>query len=160
MPPDSVSTVFDESPYARAVGFDPGGRTVAVGIEGVSEWLQNMTTQTVLRKALPKEPSYEREYVDTGLPTAVGADGLTVALDNDPSHPSFPGAGFITIPELSWRRIEAPDDVVQVGQRISCEFLQFDTYNAEARLSLRAAARPLPGLRRPHQDEPRTARNG
>jgi ribosomal protein S1 len=28
--------------------------------------------------------------------------------------------------------------VVQVGQRVSGEFLQFDTWNAEARLSLRA----------------------
>ncbi|GAB2745141.1 S1 RNA-binding domain-containing protein [Streptomyces bullii] len=27
---------------------------------------------------------------------------------------------------------------MQVGQRISCEFLQFDTWNLEARLSLRA----------------------
>ena len=27
---------------------------------------------------------------------------------------------------------------MQVGQRVSCEFLQFDTWNLEARLSLRA----------------------
>ncbi|MGO4428478.1 S1 RNA-binding domain-containing protein, partial [Streptomyces sp. MCAF7] len=27
---------------------------------------------------------------------------------------------------------------VQVGQRVSCEFLQFDTWNGEARLSLKA----------------------
>ncbi|WP_319596864.1 S1 RNA-binding domain-containing protein [Streptomyces sp. ID05-04B] len=47
-------------------------------------------------------------------------------------------SGFITIPELSWPRIEAAFDVVQVGQRVSAEFLQFDTWNLEARLSLRA----------------------
>ncbi|MEU7037344.1 S1 RNA-binding domain-containing protein [Streptomyces sp. NPDC046237] len=47
-------------------------------------------------------------------------------------------AGTRCIPELSWRHIDAPTDVVQVGQRVSCEFLQFDTFNAEARLSLKA----------------------
>ncbi|MGQ4412641.1 S1 RNA-binding domain-containing protein, partial [[Kitasatospora] papulosa] len=60
------------------------------------------------------------------------------ALDDGPAHPLFPGVGFIVIPELSWRHIDAPTDVVHVGQRVSCEFLQFDTYNAEARLSLKA----------------------
>lgn len=64
--------------------------------------------------------------------------GVFVALDDGPDHPVFPGVGFITIPELSWRRFETASDVVQVGQRVSCEFLQFDTTNGEARLSLRA----------------------
>ncbi|MCX5128668.1 S1 RNA-binding domain-containing protein [Streptomyces sp. NBC_00347] len=47
---------------------------------------------------------------------------------------SFPGVGFITMPQLSWRYFEAASDVVQVGQRVSCEFLQFDATNGEARL--------------------------
>lgn len=64
--------------------------------------------------------------------------GVFVALDDGPDHPVFPGVGFITIPELSWRRFETASDVVQVGQRVSCEFLQFDTWNLEARLSPRA----------------------
>ncbi|MFJ5726441.1 S1 RNA-binding domain-containing protein [Streptomyces sp. NPDC093149] len=64
--------------------------------------------------------------------------GVFVALDDGPEHPVFPGVGFITIPELSWRRFETASDVVQVGQRVSCEFIQFDTWNGEARLSLRA----------------------
>ncbi|MFG2334064.1 S1 RNA-binding domain-containing protein [Streptomyces sp. NPDC048604] len=64
--------------------------------------------------------------------------GVFVALDDGPDHPVFPGVGFITIPELSWRSFETASDVVQVGQRVSCEFLQFDTTNGEARLSLRA----------------------
>jgi small subunit ribosomal protein S1 len=51
--------------------------------------------------------------------------------------------GFITYPELSWRRFEAASDVVRIGQHVSCEFLQFDTWNGEARLSLRAM-RPDP----------------
>ncbi|MFJ3670362.1 S1 RNA-binding domain-containing protein [Streptomyces sp. NPDC090106] len=69
--------------------------------------------------------------------------GVFVALDEGPDHPVFPGVGFITIPELSWHRIEAASDVVRVGQRVACEFLQFDTWNLEARLSLRAM-RPDP----------------
>ncbi|MFE7602447.1 S1 RNA-binding domain-containing protein [Streptomyces sp. NPDC057494] len=74
----------------------------------------------------------------TGSVTAIERFGVFVALDEGPAHPLLPGVGFITIPELSWRHITAPTDVVEVGQRVSCEFLQFDTYNAEARLSLRA----------------------
>ncbi|MFD7572456.1 S1 RNA-binding domain-containing protein [Streptomyces sp. NPDC059810] len=74
----------------------------------------------------------------SGTVAAIEPFGVFVALDDGPAHPLFPGVGFIVIPELSWRHIDAPTDVVHVGQRVSCEFLQFDTYNAEARLSLRA----------------------
>ena len=74
----------------------------------------------------------------SGTVAAIERFGVFVALDDGPAHPLFPGVGFIVIPELSWRHIDAPTDVVHVGQRVSCEFLQFDTYNAEARLSLKA----------------------
>ncbi|MFC8142964.1 S1 RNA-binding domain-containing protein [Streptomyces paradoxus] len=74
----------------------------------------------------------------SGTVAAIERFGVFVALDDGPDHPVFPGVGFITVPELSWRRFEAASDVVQVGQRVSCEFLQFDTWNLEARLSLRA----------------------
>jgi small subunit ribosomal protein S1 len=74
----------------------------------------------------------------SGTIAAIERFGVFVALDDGPAHPVFPGAGFITIPELSWSRFDAPSDVVQVGQRVSCEFLVFDTSNGEARLSLRA----------------------
>ena len=74
----------------------------------------------------------------SGTVTAIERFGVFVALDSGPDHPMFPGVGFITLPELSWRRFEAAADVVQVGQRVSCEFLQSDTWNLEARLSLRA----------------------
>ncbi|WP_262402121.1 S1 RNA-binding domain-containing protein [Actinomadura sp. CNU-125] len=69
--------------------------------------------------------------------------GVFVALDEGPPHPVYPGVGFVTIPELSWRRFEAPTDVVTVGEHVEGEFLQFDTWNGEARLSLRAL-RPDP----------------
>ncbi|MFG3490071.1 S1 RNA-binding domain-containing protein [Streptomyces sp. NPDC047972] len=74
----------------------------------------------------------------SGTVAAIERFGAFVALDDGPAHPLFPGAGFIVVPELSWRHIDAPTDVVHVGQRVSCEFLQFDTYNLEARLSLKA----------------------
>lgn len=68
---------------------------------------------------------------------------MFVALDDGPAHPVFPGVGFITYPELAWQRFEAAEEVVRLGQRVSCAFLQFDTWNGEARLSLRAT-RPDP----------------
>ncbi|MFC6015874.1 S1 RNA-binding domain-containing protein [Plantactinospora solaniradicis] len=82
--------------------------------------------------------SLHRGEILPGTVAAIERFGVFVALDDGPDHPVFPGVGFITTPELSWRRFEAVSDVVQVGQRVSCEFLQFDTSNGEARLSLRA----------------------
>ncbi|MGV9317216.1 S1 RNA-binding domain-containing protein [Streptomyces sp. NPDC003691] len=74
----------------------------------------------------------------SGTVTAIERFGVFVALDKGPGHPTLPGVGFVAVPELSWRYIDAPGDVVEIGQRVTCAFLQFDTWNAEARLSLRA----------------------
>ncbi|KAB1973002.1 S1 RNA-binding domain-containing protein [Streptomyces triticiradicis] len=74
----------------------------------------------------------------SGTVTAIESFGVFVGLDDGPDHPVFPGVGFISFAELSWRPFEEASDVVQVGQRVSCEFLQFDTWNLEARLSLKA----------------------
>jgi ribosomal protein S1 len=74
----------------------------------------------------------------SGTIAAIERFGVFVSLDDGPDHPVFPGVGFITIPELSWHHIEAASDVIRVGQHVSCEFLQFDNWNGEARLSLRA----------------------
>ncbi|MFC8448804.1 S1 RNA-binding domain-containing protein [Kitasatospora sp. NPDC057223] len=79
-----------------------------------------------------------RGAILSGRVAAIERFGVFVALDEGPAHPVFPGVGFITYPELSWRRFEAATDVVRVGRRVTCEFLQFDTWNGEARLSLRA----------------------
>ena len=76
--------------------------------------------------------------VIAGTVAAIESFGVFVKLDDGPAHPVFPGVGFITYPELSWSRFDAASDIVQVGERVSCEFLQFDTWNLEARLSLRA----------------------
>lgn len=82
--------------------------------------------------------SLHRGDILSGTVAVIERFGVFVALDDGPGHPTLPGVGFIVIPELSWRHIDAPTDVVHVGQRVSCEFLQFDTFNAEARLSLKA----------------------
>ncbi|MFJ8770359.1 S1 RNA-binding domain-containing protein [Streptomyces clavifer] len=74
----------------------------------------------------------------SGTVAAIERFGVFVALDDGPAHPVFPGVGFISFAELSWRRFEEASEVVQVGQRVSCEFLQFDTWNLEARLSFKA----------------------
>jgi small subunit ribosomal protein S1 len=79
----------------------------------------------------------------SGTVAAIERFGVFVALDAGPEHPVFPGVGFISAAELSWRRFDAFTDVVSVGQRVTCAFLQFDTTNLEARLSLKAA-RPDP----------------
>ncbi|WP_326613759.1 S1 RNA-binding domain-containing protein [Streptomyces anulatus] len=74
----------------------------------------------------------------SGTVAAIERFGVFVALDDGPTHPLFSGVGFIVLPELSWRRFDDPTDVVQVGQRVSCEFIGADTHNAEARLSLKS----------------------
>ena len=74
----------------------------------------------------------------SGTVAAIERFGVFVDLDDGPKHPAFPGVGFITIPELSWRRFEDPSEVISTGQHVTCEVLAFDTTNGEARLSLRA----------------------
>lgn len=79
----------------------------------------------------------------TGRVADIQNFGVFIALDEGPPHPSFPGVGFVTIPELAWEYFEEAADVVRIGQRVRGEFLAFDTTNGEARLSLRAL-RPDP----------------
>jgi small subunit ribosomal protein S1 len=74
----------------------------------------------------------------SGTVAAVERFGVFVALDDGPAHPLFPGVGFLTIPELSWRHLDDVSEVVRVGDRVRCAFIGHDTYNGEARLSLRA----------------------
>ncbi|MEU9128751.1 S1 RNA-binding domain-containing protein [Kitasatospora sp. NPDC048540] len=60
--------------------------------------------------------SLRRGEILSGTVAAVERFGVFVALDDGPEHPIFPGVGFITIPELSWRHIEAATDVVEVSR--------------------------------------------
>ncbi len=82
--------------------------------------------------------SLHRGDILSGTVAAIEPFGVFVALDDGPDHPIRPGVGFLGIPELSWRCFDDPIDVLQVGKRVACEFLGFDTYDAEARLSLKA----------------------
>ncbi|MET8131449.1 S1 RNA-binding domain-containing protein [Streptomyces sp. NPDC005251] len=108
----------------------------AVDLDQGRAWLSMAATENPELWAFLK--SLQHGAILSGTVTAIERFGVFVALDDGPDHPVFPGVGFITFPELSWRRFEAPSDVVQVGQRVTCAFLQFDTSNGEARLSLRA----------------------
>ncbi|MFD0375715.1 S1 RNA-binding domain-containing protein [Streptomyces sp. NPDC127112] len=74
----------------------------------------------------------------SGSVASIESFGVFVALDDGPAHPLYPGVGFISYAELAWQRFDTPTEIVQVGQRVLCEFLQFDIWNGEARLSLRA----------------------
>ncbi|MEV7526307.1 S1 RNA-binding domain-containing protein [Streptomyces sp. NPDC091371] len=87
--------------------------------------------------------SRHRGEILSGTVAAIERFGVFVSLDDGPAHPVLPGVGFITVPELSWHHVDSVSDVVQVGQHVTCEFLQFDDWNGEARLSLRAL-RPDP----------------
>ncbi|AZM93738.1 S1 RNA-binding domain-containing protein [Streptomyces sp. W1SF4] len=73
-----------------------------------------------------------------GRVASIESFGVFVALDDGPAHPVYPGVGFISYAELAWQRFDAATEIVRVGQRVECEFLQFDTWNGEARLSLKA----------------------
>jgi ribosomal protein S1 len=74
----------------------------------------------------------------SGTIAAIKPFGVFVSLDDGPRHPTFNGVGFITYAELSWCHFGSAEEIVRIGQRVSCKFLQFDTTNGEARLSLRA----------------------
>ncbi|MFF8835924.1 S1 RNA-binding domain-containing protein [Streptomyces sp. NPDC015130] len=82
--------------------------------------------------------SLHRGEILSGTVAAIERFGVFVVLVDGPAHPTLPGVGFINIPELSWRHIDAPTDVVQVGQRVSCAVLGINTFHAEASLSLKA----------------------
>ncbi|MGW1778831.1 S1 RNA-binding domain-containing protein [Streptomyces sp. NPDC002143] len=109
---------------------------IAVDLDAGRVWLSMAATEHPELWAFLKR--LRRGEILAGTVAAIERFGVFVALDEGPDHPVFPGVGFITYPELSWRRFEAASEVVAVGQRVSCEFLQFDTWNGEARLSLRA----------------------
>jgi ribosomal protein S1 len=74
----------------------------------------------------------------SGTVAAIETFGVFIDLDDGPKHPTFPGVGFITMPELSWRTFADPSEIVYPGQHVTCEVLAFDTTHGEARLSLRA----------------------
>ncbi|MEV1009712.1 S1 RNA-binding domain-containing protein [Streptomyces sp. NPDC049881] len=119
---------------AEVIAVEPGEERVRLSMAAT----ENPELWAFLKARRPGE-------ILSGTVASLQRFGVFVALDEGPAHPVFPGVGFITIPQLSWHRVEEASDVVSTGQRVSCAFLQFDTWNGEARLSLRAT-RPDPFL--------------
>ncbi|WP_432164111.1 S1 RNA-binding domain-containing protein [Streptomyces tendae] len=121
---------------AAVVGQRITAEVLSVDLEEGRVWLSMAATENSELWAFLKRLRYGQRL--TGTVATIESFGVFVTLDEGPDHPVYPGVGFITYPELSWRRFEAASEVVEVGQRVYCEFLQFDTWNGEARLSLRA----------------------
>ncbi|MER8236982.1 S1 RNA-binding domain-containing protein [Streptomyces sp. NPDC094049] len=129
---------------ARAVarvGERIAARVIGVDLDRGRVWLARTATENPELWAFLD--SLRTDDLLSGRIASIERFGVFVALDEGPSHPVFPGVGLITLPELSWRHFEAATDVVRVGERVTCAFLDFDTTNGEARLSLRAT-RPDP----------------
>ncbi|MFI6006923.1 S1 RNA-binding domain-containing protein [Streptomyces sp. NPDC051366] len=124
------------SAAAVEVGDRITAEVTAIDLEQSRAWMSTAATENPELWAFLK--TLRAGEIVSGQIGSIERFGVFVALDDGPDHPVFPGVGFITIPELSWRHVETASDVVQVGHRVSCEFLQFDTTNGEARLSLRA----------------------
>ncbi|MCT2544072.1 MULTISPECIES: S1 RNA-binding domain-containing protein [Streptomyces] len=124
------------SAAAVEVGDRITAEVTAIDLEQGRAWMSTAATENPELWAFLK--TLRAGEILSGQIGSIERFGVFVALDDGPDHPVFPGVGFITIPELSWRHFETASDVVQVGQRVRCEFLQFDTTNGEARLSLRA----------------------
>lgn len=131
-----------DGPWLRrtAEGMEVGQRITAEVIAVDCDWGRVLlsTAATEDRELWLFLKGLQPGEILSGAVAAIESFGVFVTLDDGPAHPIFPGVGFITFPELSWRRFEDASDVVEVGQRVSCEFLHFDTWNGEARLSLRA----------------------
>ncbi|WP_218148034.1 S1 RNA-binding domain-containing protein [Lentzea xinjiangensis] len=121
---------------AVRVGERMTAEAVAVDLEAGEVRLSMAATENPELWAFLK--SLSPGQILSGEVAAIERFGVFVALDDGPPHPVFPGGGFITIPELSWRHLNDVSNVVRVGQRVSRKMLQFDTSNGEARLSLRA----------------------
>lgn len=143
--PLGVIGSLDRSWRDRRAPIEPGRRITAVvlsvDLDRDRAWLSLAATEhPELWAFLAGLRAGERL---SGAVAAIERFGVFVDLDDGPRHPVHPGVGFITVPELSWSSLDAPSDAVRVGQRVTCEFLQFDTANGEARLSLRAT-RPDP----------------
>ncbi|WP_090768781.1 S1 RNA-binding domain-containing protein [Nonomuraea maritima] len=112
---------------AEVIAVDPDQARIRLSMAAT----ENPELWTFLKGLRPGE-------VLSGVVADVQPFGVFVALDDGPPHPVHPGVGFVTVPELSWRRFDDVSEVVKVGQRVICSVLCFDTTNGEARLSLRA----------------------
>ncbi|MFI8092944.1 S1 RNA-binding domain-containing protein [Streptomyces sp. NPDC086080] len=142
-----ASTVVDETEYqalavqvtgaraAAALPLDVGSRNplftaVLPDSDGVlrARW---RTEQTPSDRNWAFLQTLRRGQIVTGTVTEIASFGVTFV-----DIGGF--TAMINIPELSWRRIDHPSDVVTVGQEISAEVLDVDTVGERVPLSLKA----------------------
>ncbi|MGW4820339.1 S1 RNA-binding domain-containing protein [Streptomyces sp. NPDC004227] len=149
-----TSTIVDETEYpalaahmtgaraAAALPLDVGSRqplftTVLPDSDGVlrARW---RTEQTPSDRDWAFLKTLRRGQIVTGVVTVIADFGVTFV-----DIGGF--TAMINIPELSWRRINHPSDVVTVGQEISAEVLDVDMVRERVPLSLKALqADPMP----------------
>ncbi|MFF7125158.1 S1 RNA-binding domain-containing protein [Streptomyces sp. NPDC016566] len=131
---------------SRTAFEDPGelvsvGQRITAEVFGVDE---RSGLVTLSAKACEDEALYrylrgrQRGDIVTGTVAAVHDFGVFVRLDGEPGHPAYPGTGFIRVPDLSWSRIDHPEEVVRPGQRVTGAVVVIDTDQGEVVVSLKA----------------------
>ena len=151
-----TSTIADETQFEALASQISGARAAAV-VPLYEDGHQPLFTAVladsddVVRARWRTEPTpsdrdwaflktLRRGHVVTGTVTSIASFGVT----------SVDIGGFtamINIPELSWRHISHPSDVVRVGQEVTAEVLDVDMVRERVPLSLRALQEdPLPQM--------------
>ncbi|WP_406335716.1 S1 RNA-binding domain-containing protein [Streptomyces sp. NBC_00203] len=142
-----TSTIADHSQYQELAAQTEGARAAAALSLYVAERHPLLTavlpdSDGVLRARWRTEPTpsdrnwaflktLQRGQICTGTVTQIASFGVTFV-----DIGGF--TAMINLPELSWRHIDHPSDVVAVGQRISTEILDVDLVRERVPLSLKA----------------------
>jgi small subunit ribosomal protein S1 len=151
-----TSTVVDESQFAELaaqIACAPAAAVLPVYVDERRPLFTAVLPDSdgVLRARWRTEPTpsdrdwaflktLRRGQAVTGTVTEIASFGVTFV-----DIGGF--TAIINIPELSWRHINRPSDVVAVGQRITAEILDVDMVRERVPLSLRALQEnPLPEL--------------
>ncbi|WP_371575761.1 S1 RNA-binding domain-containing protein [Streptomyces sp. NBC_01314] len=148
------STMADESEYRELAARVAGARAATALSLTLDERHPLFTavlpdSDGVLRALWRTEPTpsdrnwaflktLHRGQICTGTVTEIASFGVTFV-----DIGGF--TAMINIPELSWRRINHPSDIVSVGQRVSAEILGVDLVSERVSLSLKALQEdPMP----------------
>lgn len=151
-----TSTVVDETQFEAVTSQLAGARTAGVVSMYAGEDLPLFTavlpdSDGVLRARWQTEPTpsdrdwaflktLRRGQVVTGTVTSIAGFGVTFV-----DIGGF--TAMINIPQLSWRPINHPSDVVSVGQEITAEVLDVDMVRERVPLSLRTMQEdPMPQM--------------
>ncbi|MFJ4151975.1 S1 RNA-binding domain-containing protein [Streptomyces galbus] len=153
-----ASTVVDETQFEAVASQHAGARAVGVLSMYAGADLPLFTavlpdSDGVLRARWQTEPTpsdrdwaflktLRRGQVVTGTVTTIASFGVTFV-----DIGGF--TAMINIPELSWRPVDHPSDVVSIGQEVKAEVLDVDMIRERVPLSLRAVEEdPWPQLAR------------